>query len=190
MGTKRNITRPLLATLAALAVLVAASIVGPATPSAAASCSVTWGSLGKTDARFSTAPITTARAGQHACYDRFVVELAGGPQAGWYVRYVSQVTQPGSGAVIPVRGGARLQLSLHAPAYNSAGQPTYNPQNPREAVSVAGFRTFRQVAYAGSFEGYTDFGLGVRARLPFRVFALAGPGTHTRIVVDVAHTWT
>ena len=54
---------------------------------------------------------------------------------------------------------------------------------------MSGYRTFRQVAYAGSFEGQTTIGLGVRARLPFRVFTLAGPGSNTRLVIDVAHTW-
>ncbi|BAS14136.1 conserved hypothetical protein [Arthrobacter sp. Hiyo8] len=45
------------------------------------------------------------------------------------------------------------------------------------------------MAFAGSFEGYTSLGLGVRARLPFRVFTLAGPGTGSRLVIDVAHMW-
>ena len=55
--------------------------------------------------------------------------------------------------------------------------------------AVGGFTTFRQVAYAGSFEGQTSFALGVRARLPMRAFILAGPGTGQRLVVDVAHRW-
>jgi hypothetical protein len=38
--------------------------------------------------------------------------------------------------------------------------------------------------WAGSFEGTTSVGLGVRARLPFRVITLAD-----RILVDVAHFW-
>jgi hypothetical protein len=54
---------------------------------------------------------------------------------------------------------------------------------------VTDYRTFRQVAFAGSFEGQTTIGLGVRARLPFRVLTLTGPGTSSRIVVDVAHSW-
>ncbi len=45
------------------------------------------------------------------------------------------------------------------------------------------------MAYAGSFEGQTTLGLGVRARLPFRAFVLAGPGDGSRLVVDVAHRW-
>jgi hypothetical protein len=40
------------------------------------------------------------------------------------------------------------------------------------------------VAWAGSFEGQSTIGLGVRARLPFRVLQLPG-----RLVIDVAHHW-
>ena len=49
---------------------------------------------------------------------------------------------------------------------------------------MSGYRTFRQVAWADSRRHYTYFGLGVRARLPFRVFTLPG-----RLVIDVAHRW-
>ncbi|HEY7430450.1 MAG TPA: hypothetical protein VH641_06930, partial [Streptosporangiaceae bacterium] len=55
-------------------------------------------------------------------------------------------------------------------------------------VNVTGFKAFRQVVGAGSFEKITSIGLGVRVkRLPFQVFRLAGPGNHSRLVVDVAH---
>jgi hypothetical protein len=80
-----------------------------------------------------------------------------------------------------------------APAYDiETGDPTYRPADPSEAVNVSGFRTFRQVAFAGSFEGQSTIGLGVRARLPFRVFTLAAlPGSEQgpRLVIDVAHRW-
>lgn len=58
-----------------------------------------------------------------------------------------------------------------------------------EALAVGGYDTFRQVAFLGTFEGETQIGLGVRARLPFRVFTLTGPGAGSRLVVDVAHRW-
>jgi len=35
----------------------------------------------------------------------------------------------------------------------------------------------------------TTIGLGARARLPFRVFTLSGPGQGSRLVIDVAHRW-
>ncbi len=103
--------------------------------------------------------------------------------------YVDAVYTDASGALVPLRGGARLQIVVHAPSYDVNGHPTYIPANPSELANVSGYRTFRQVAYAGSFEGQTTVGLGVRARLPFRAFALAGPVGGSRLVVDVAHLW-
>ena len=103
--------------------------------------------------------------------------------------YVPAVTSPGSGQIVPLRGGAFLQVTVKAPAYNQAGVPTYLPSNPGELSNVNGYATFRQVAMAGSYEGSTTLGLGVRARLPFRVLVLTGPGDTTRVVVDVAHRW-
>ena len=78
--------------------------------------------------------------------------------------------------------GSRAQLRPELPADLHPGQPL-------RATNVAGYQTFRQVADAGSFEGQTTVGLGVRARLPFRAFILAGPGDGSRLVVDVAHRW-
>ncbi|MGM1058153.1 AMIN-like domain-containing (lipo)protein, partial [Saccharothrix sp. Mg75] len=63
-------------------------------------------------------------------------------------------------------------------------EETYSPANRSELVDVTGYATFRQAAWAGSFEGRSTIGLGTRALLPFRVFTLPG-----RVVVDVAHTW-
>jgi hypothetical protein len=80
-------------------------------------------------------------------------------------------------------------VTVHAPAYDQAGNATYRPANRRELVDVSGFDTFRQVAYAGSFEGETTLGLGVRARLPFTAYVLPGPGSSSRVVIDVAHLW-
>ncbi len=55
---------------------------------------------------------------------------------------------------------------------------------PLPGVNLSGYRTFQDAEFAGSFEGQSQFGLGVRARLPFRALQLDG-----RLVVDVAHTW-
>ena len=66
---------------------------------------------------------------------------------------------------------------------------TYQPDDPAHVTAVTGFATFRQVAWAGSFEGSTTVGVGVRARLPFRASLLPGPGGHSRILVYVARRW-
>jgi type 1 fimbria pilin len=192
--------------LAALAVMAvpAAAFAAPALTgssvtttgtTAAASCPRGWGSLPEVNnhVRSPLSKVPTAvvnvRSGRHACYDRLVIDLTGGV-TGYDVRYVSSVRQDGSGTLVPLRGGSRLQIVVRAPAYDvNTGKPTYAPRNQRELAAVAGYSTFRQVAYAGSFEGQTTIGLGVRARLPFRVFTLSGPGTGGRLVIDVAHRW-
>ncbi|WP_436842701.1 AMIN-like domain-containing (lipo)protein [Streptomyces flaveolus] len=52
-------------------------------------------------------------------------------------------------------------------------------------VNISKYRTFRGTRSGGTFEGRTQVGLGVRARLPLRVTQL-----DDRIVVDVAHSRT
>jgi hypothetical protein len=190
--------RTALAVLAVAAVPVGAvaapklaGAVSPATsgaPTVAVACPAGWGSLPEANNRYSMAQLTGIRAGRHACFDRLVVDLAGRP-AGYDVRYVRAVFTEGAGDLVPLRGGAKLQIIVRAPAYGRDYEPTYDPANPREVVKVTGYPTFRQVAFAGSFEGQTTIGLGVRARLPFRVQTLTGPGSSSRIVVDVAHRW-
>jgi len=155
-------------------------------------CGQAWGSLpkqlGNNDPGVPGNYLTDVRGGRHECFDRLVFDLTG-PASGYRVEYVAQVVSDGSGEPIPLRGGAFLSIVLAAAAHDLNGQPTYNPPNRSEAVNVTGFTTFRQVAFGGTFEGVTTFGLGVRARLPFRVFVLAGPGSGSRMIVDVSHRW-
>lgn len=152
-------------------------------------CGIYWGSLAKTDAGHARdASLLNVRAGQHTCYDRLVLDIRGDVD-GFDVRYVPVVHAEGSGAAVPVAGGADLQVVVRVPVVDGAGHVTFRPDRTDRLVNVNGFRTFDQVAYAGSFEGQTTIALGVRARLPFRVFVLDGPGDHTRLVIDVAHRW-
>ncbi|HSO16805.1 MAG TPA: hypothetical protein VLS95_12705 [Arthrobacter sp.] len=174
--------------LIAVLMAVGSALVAPGPASAAPYCGLVWGSLAKVDADMSQAKLTNVRTGQHYCFDRLVIDL-NGPVEGYTIRYVPQVTQDGSGLPIPLRGQAFLQVTVNAPAYDDKGEPTYKPANQNELTDVNGYQTFRQVAWAGSFEGYSTLGLGVRARLPFRVFTLAGPDAGSRLVIDVAHFW-
>ena len=179
--------RRIITVLGGLLVVVLSLLAAP-TASAAPYCGIRWGSLPERASSTETAPLVDVRAGQHACFDRLVLDFAGDAD-GYSVRYVSTVTMDGSGQAVPLRGGADLEVVAIAPAYDHDGDLTYRPDNRRELVSVSGWRTFRQVAWAGTFEGQTTIGLGVRARLPFRVFTLDGPGDGSRLVIDVAHRW-
>lgn len=176
---------------AGLAAVLTAAGLGLAVPgpaSAAPYCGITWGSLAKADPDMSSGNVTAVRTGQQPCFDRLVIDVSG-KVPGYSVQYVPVVTQDPSGFPIPVLGDADLQVMVTAPSYDQQGNPTYLPAAKAELSNVSGYQTFRQVVYAGSFEGTTSIGLGVRARLPFRVFALDGPDGGSRLVVDVAHHW-
>jgi hypothetical protein len=150
-------------------------------------CGITWGSLVKSQSATAVSPLVDVRAGRHDCYDRMVLDIRARAD-GYRVEYVPEVYHDASGELVPLRGGAKLLIVAYAPAYDE-NATTYQPANPSELVDVTGFTTFRQIAWAGSFEGQSNIGLGVRARLPFRVFTLDGPGTGSRLVIDVAHQW-
>ncbi len=186
MDYHRTWKRALAIVTAALAVAVVAPTSATATPGY---CGLQWGSLTKTAPDTGAGSLTNVRAGRHQCYDRLVLDTTE-PNVGYHVSYVSQLVEDPTGNPLPLRGGAKLQVVVRAPAYDAmTGTPTYTYPNRAELVPVAGYQTFRQVAWAGSFEGQTNVGLGVRARLPFRVFALATSGGGSRLVVDVAHFW-
>ncbi|WP_121751136.1 hypothetical protein [Streptomyces sp. E2N166] len=153
-------------------------------------CPTGWGSRDKTRVAGTTTPVRDVRTGRHACFDRMVVDVPGADadHLGHFVRYVDRLHQDGSGRPIAVGGGAVLEVRVAAPGYRpDTGAPTYPGRTgrPLPDVDLTGYRTFRDTRFAGSFEGETQIGLGVRARLPFRVLALDG-----RVVVDVAHSWS
>lgn len=170
------------------AVAASPSAVVPEAVAAAGWCGIAWGSLPKVSVG-SQIPGTVVgvRAGRHDCFDRLVIDVRG-PIAGYDVRYVDAVRTDGAGRVVPLDGAADLRIRITAPAYDQQGRATYLPADAARLVRVTGWSTFRQVAWAGSFEGSTTIGLGVRARLPMRVFVLPG-GEVSRLVVDVAHRW-
>jgi len=193
MRTPRPRSLVLLLTTVALALL---GLIAPSVASAAPHCGITWGSLpkvGNGNEPVAGAQLTNVRAGRHTCYDRLVLDIRGTASSdSWRVEYVPQVRSDPSDRLVPLRGGAFLRISVGASDHTAGGTATYSPSNPRELTDVGGFRTFRQVSWAGSFEGVSSVGLGVRARLPFRVLAPSGiPGDAdgTRVVIDVAHRW-
>lgn len=186
MRSRRTVA---LVAAAALSVTLVAGGISTARAQTSPYCGITWGSLQKSDMRMTPAPVVGARIGQQSCYDRLVVDIAGTPAPGYIVRYTDGLRQPASGNPIPVAGGAVLTITALAPAYDTNGNSTVPWRPGTHIATPTTFQTFRDVVYAGTFEGETTLGLGVRARLPFRVFTLAGPGSGTRLVIDVAHRW-
>ncbi|RKS68175.1 hypothetical protein BZB76_6423 [Actinomadura pelletieri DSM 43383] len=166
-----------------LTLVMSAAFVGVLGTPASAACDTAWGSLRKgTLTGVAKGPLERVRTGRHACYDRLVLDVA---QSGFghRVQYVDQVYMVASGERVPLRGGAKLEIIVQSPV--ESGYPSTSP----DLADISGYTTFRQVAGTGAFEGKATLGVGVRARLPFRVFTLPRDGGGTRFVVDVAHTW-
>ncbi len=174
---KRLVTIVVTALLVGLAGAPAAAAAGPF-------CGQRWGSKPKVVTTGSTGEVVDVRAGRHACFDRLVLDVEGDLD-GYFVQYVDAVRHDGSGTPVPLRGGARLEVTATAGVVPTDAFFL----DDGELVDVRRYRTFRQVAWAGSFEGHSTVGLGVRARLPFRAFILDGPGNTSRLVVDVGHRW-
>lgn len=75
------------------------------------------------------------------------------------LRYVPSLTAEGSGAAIPLEGNAVLQVGfVSAQAHDNAGASTVKttPANP------IGFQNLRSYGFAGDYEGYVTYGLGIQ----------------------------
>ncbi|MEA2274664.1 MAG: hypothetical protein QOI98_3372 [Solirubrobacteraceae bacterium] len=184
MAVLRRATVGLAALMFGLATLVFTA--GPA-DAAGPYCGLVWGSQGEASGDYGRAPLGKVRTGRHECFDRVVFEVDGAA-AGYRVEYVPEVRTEGEGAVLPLAGGAFLRVVVMANVFDDLGHLHYDAR-VGDRLNVKGYKTLRDVKYGGCFEGQSTFGVGVRARLPFRVFTLDGPGDHSRIVLDVAHRW-
>ncbi|MGI8627750.1 MAG: AMIN-like domain-containing (lipo)protein [Geodermatophilaceae bacterium] len=119
--------------------------------------------------------ITDVRVGANEGFDRFVVEFEDDVGA-YFVSYVTQVSEDGSGDPVPVEGTAFVQVTL-------AGVPN-DPQAPQDTID-ADLTGLVQVVGAGAgFEATVSYGLGTAAASGFRAFVLTEP---SRLVVDIAH---
>ncbi len=177
--------------LFALAILTCAVAATAAPAAAAPSCRIAWGSTPEDTHRGAGGGwVSQVRAGRHACYDRVVIDIGDGAGLDWYdARYVDEVRADGSGVVVPTRGGASLQVAVRATSASPYGVYPGVGTAPTELTNVTGFRTLRQVVWAGEFESTSSIGIGTRARLPFRAFTVQGPRGDARLVIDVAHAW-
>ncbi|MEU9368567.1 hypothetical protein AB0D71_28650 [Streptomyces avermitilis] len=101
-------------------------------------------------------------------------------------QYVDKLTAPGSPEGIPVSGGAILQISVGPNFGPSTGSESYPRQHgqPLPGVDITGYQTFTDTRYVDAPEDDVLVGVGVRARLPFRVTQ-----SGDQLIVDVAHSW-
>jgi hypothetical protein len=145
--------------LLAIAAMATASAVLLPTPTAAAA---------------TNSYVTKVAVGQHADFDRIVITFHGSVP-NHQIRYVRSVHQDPSGKRVDLLGKARLLITVH---------PTLSTKPQRQGTVTPRFPEVRQIKGAGNFEGYTSYGVGLKAHRPFHVSTLTSPN---RLVIDVEH---
>ncbi|MFJ5221949.1 hypothetical protein [Streptomyces sp. NPDC088400] len=162
-----------------------------ASASTSAACETGWGSAEKLvrPSENYKPPLTNVKTSRHECFDRMVFDFRGGSAEGalgYRVKYVDKLTVPGSPDLPPLSGGATLQVAVGPNFDPSTGSDSYPAQHgrPLPGVDVTGYDTFKDTRYIDALEDDVLVGVGVRARLPFRVTQSGG-----QLIVDVAHSW-
>jgi hypothetical protein len=162
---------------ALLAIAVVAASLCTAVPSASAGTGFSCSNVSGGAAGF-IGHITDVRVGQHATYDRFVIQFRGVRVPVFHAtrQSNSQFTTEGTGRTVTLRGHAGIHVNLP----RATGVGTYHgPLDFRPP-----FQQLREARELGDFEAVTNWGLGLHRQSCMRVFTLQSPG---RLVVDVPH---
>lgn len=122
-------------------------------------------------------------------YGRISFTFRGGFPS-YHLEYVSAVRLEGTGEAIPLPGNAFLRVRfVQAQAHDERGIWTVTA-TPRPEL---GYRTLLGYGFAGDFEGYLSYGLGVQVppdsdgALPVRAVEVTRPDGTFVIAVDVRH---
>jgi hypothetical protein len=123
--------------------------------------------------------LVSYRVAGHSTFDRVVFTFRGGVP-GRRAAYANRIVSNGSGLPVRLEGSAFLSLvftpatALDVRCRRTAAERTATPQ----------LREIRQIKPAGDFEGYVSFGLGLRRRRNYRLYA----GHHPDLVIlDINH---
>ncbi|CAB0927116.1 AMIN-like domain-containing (lipo)protein [Corynebacterium diphtheriae] len=121
--------------------------------------------------------VTSVRVGHHETFDRVVFDFEGTGAPGWFVDYTDSPAQQGSGFPIEIKGDAALMVNIDGIALPfELGKP-----DPQIGV-VPGVGNITEVKAAGTFEGRSQFVVGLDRKHPYSVQMLREP---TRVVIDI-----
>lgn len=123
--------------------------------------------------------VESVRVASHDGFDRVVFDLVGSGEPGWFSDYTTTPTQQGSGRPVPFEGAVALNVHIDGTTY-----PFELDREDPQIGTVAGAGRVNQVISAGTFEGHSQFVVGVREKLPYSVEVLQEPH---RLVIDVLH---
>jgi len=123
--------------------------------------------------------VESVRVAAHDGFDRVVFDLVGDGAPGWFVDYTTAPTQQGSGNPVEVQGSVALNVNIDGTTY-----PFELGRQDPHMGTVAGEGNVTEVVSVGTFEGRSQFVIGMKEKLPYSVEVLHDPH---RLVIDVRH---
>lgn len=122
--------------------------------------------------------VTGVRIGSHNGFDRVVFDLTGEGSPGWFIDYTSNPTQQGSGNTINFTGDTALNVNIDGTVYPF----DLGLEDPEIGTVDGSGSIVTQVVSAGTFEGRSQFVIGLNGKHPYSITELQDPH---RLVVDV-----
>lgn len=128
--------------------------------------------------------IKTVRAAKNRSFDRVVFEFQG-PMPNYRIDYLkSRIYENEDGRHrIRLPGNVFVQLNFFVIPFDDTQEKYTDAKNFVPKGNLA-MRSLMSVKDETIFEGYYDFLVGVRAKVPFRVTELSNP---SRLVIDFKH---
>lgn len=124
--------------------------------------------------------VVNARVGSHEGFDRVVFDLAGSGDPGWFVDYTDKPSQQASGNPVKYEGATALNVNIDGTAY-----PFELGMEDPQLGRIPGSGNIKEVVSVGTFEGRSQFVIGLQRQAPYSVQVLEEP---KRLVVDVVQT--
>lgn len=122
--------------------------------------------------------VTNVRLGVHDRFERVVFDLEGNGDPGWFVDYTDKPMQQGSGALVQYNGRVALNVNIDGTVYPHE----LNMDDP-EIKTVPGQGGFvTEVLSAGTYEGRSQFFIGLDETRPYSVQVLENP---KRVAIDI-----
>ncbi|HZK31640.1 MAG TPA: hypothetical protein VFC72_01855, partial [Corynebacterium sp.] len=121
--------------------------------------------------------VSNVRVSSQAGFDRVIFDLAGTGDPGWFMDYTENPVQQGSGSPITYGGATALNVNIDGTAY-----PFELGLEDPQIGTIKGTGAVTEIISAGTFEGRSQFIVGLDSQLPYSVQVLEDP---SRVVVDI-----
>ncbi|MDO5031234.1 hypothetical protein [Corynebacterium sp.] len=122
--------------------------------------------------------VTDVRVGKHEGFERVVFEFVGDGSPGWFIDYTESPAQQGSGTPIKHGGSTALNVNIDGTTYPFE----LGMEDPHIGTVKGDGGAVTEVTPAGTFEGRSQFVIGMAERHAYSVEVLTGP---TRLVIDI-----